>query len=361
MAVAIHIMNELRPSGMEKMLESSFQSWQEHGWEIVIVGSGAQHPFAQSLQRLGYRVIIIPRIKSLSGILELVKIIRQNKSDIIHNHSESFHGFIALISWFASRKTPIVRTIHNCFQFGGIVKQKRKIQHLLETLVGVVRVSPSRDVQLNERNNYNVSSHLIENWIDYNKIDQVALKNKVMSRNKNLLVSMVGNCNLIKDHPFALEVISNFNEIEVFHVGELSRATNKELSILSNLNHDGKLLHNGPSDRVLEIFAQSDLHIISSLHEGMPLVIAESVVLGIETWIRDAPGVQWARHLPGVRFFATQTELRLMLSQKLKTNFALSRISHFRTEEAKRFSPSRGIQQYTSLYNSLISKNVKES
>jgi hypothetical protein len=90
----------------------------------------------------------------------------------------------------------------------------------------------------------------------------------------------------------------------------------------------------------------------------MGLVIAESVVLGIETWIRDVPGVQWARGLPGVRFFETQSDLRFMISEKLKTDFAISRISHIRTEEAERFSPSRGVQQYTNLYHSLIAKKV---
>jgi glycosyltransferase involved in cell wall biosynthesis len=153
-------------------------------------------------------------------------------------------------------------------------------------------------------------------------------------------------------------VISNFKEIEVFHIGDQSLITNEELSILNTLNDDGKLLWNAPSNSVLEIFSHSDLHILSSLHEGMGLVIAESVVLGIETWIRDVPGVQWARGLPGVRFFETQSDLRFMISEKLKTNFAESRIINIRSEEAERFSPSRGVQQYTSLYNSLIANKV---
>jgi len=359
-AVAIHIMNELRPSGMEKMFESSFQNWQEHGWEIIIVGSGSEHPFAQSLRNVGYRVILIPKMKSLRGFLQLISILRRGKSDIVHNHSESLHGLISLISWLSSRKSPIVRTIHNCFQFSGVTKQKRNIQHFMETCVGVARVSAGSDVQLNEKKNWKVSSHVIENWIDIKKIKEIVLENDEINKNENLLVSMVGNCSVIKDHEFALEVLSSFKEIQVHHIGHQSQITNEELSILSVLNDDGRLLSDGPTDRVLEIFSHSDIHILSSRHEGMPLVVAESVVLGIETWIRDVPGVQWARGLPGVRFFETQSDLRFMISEKLKTNFAESRISHIRTEEAERFSPSRGVAQYTGLYNSLIAKKIRK-
>jgi len=356
MALAIHIMNELKPSGMEKMFESSFDCWQKRGWEIIIVGSGSQHPFAQSLRNVGYRVILIPKLKSVSGIIQLISVLRRNKSEIVHNHSESMHGFISVISWLFSQKSPIVRTIHNCFQFNGIAKQTRKIQHFMETRVGVARVSPSADVQLNERNNWKVYSDVIENWIDIERIKALDLKNNKMNKNEHLLISIVGNCNIIKDHSFALEVISDFNEIEVFHIGQQSQITNEELSILSILNDKSKLLWNGPSDRVLEIFSYSDVHILSSIHEGFGLVVAESVVLGIDTWIRDVPGVQWARGLPGVKFFETQSDLRRLISEKIETNFVVSRDSHIRNEEAERFSPARGVRQYTDLYYSLIAK-----
>jgi hypothetical protein len=100
----------------------------------------------------------------------------------------------------------------------------------------------------------------------------------------------------------------------------------------------------------------SDLHILPSLHEGMGLVIAESVVSGVETWIRDVPGVQWARGLPGIRYFTTQSELRKMISEKLNYNFRQGQHFSKLNNESERFNPARGVREYTELYETLMKK-----
>ena len=357
MPIAIHIMGELRPSGMEKMFESSNEYWTNLGWELIVVGCGKHHPFAQSLKTAGYKVFIISKIKSLTGMISLIKLMRKNSPDIIHNHSEAFHGFISLTSRFFFPKTPIVRTIHNCFQFNGFDKIKRNIQHVMETISGVIRVSPSVDVQNNELVNWNVTSIVIENWIDVDRINEIGSRKTSFEKKKQLLISIIGNCSDIKNHDFALEVLSEFEDLRIFHIGRQAQITNKELSLLSSLHREGKLLHDGPLDSALEKIAMSDLHILPSLHEGMGLVIAESVVSGVETWIRDVPGVQWARGLPGVRYFTTQSELREMISEKLNYNFRQGQNFSKLIHESERFNPARGVREYIELYESLMKKN----
>jgi hypothetical protein len=261
-----------------------------------------------------------------------------------------------LISRIVSPKTPIVRTIHNCFQFSGKEKFKRNIQNFMEAKSKVYRVSPSLDVMENEFKLWNVCSQIIENWVDLEGIEKAKKKQKKMEKSGNLIVTLVGNCSPIKNHEFALNVISRFEEIQVFHIGEQSRITADERNLLNSLKLRGALLHDGPSAHVFDFFCLSDVHILSSVHEGMGLVIAESIVLGIETWIKDVPGVQWAKELPGVRFFESQLQLQQMIEEKLQSDFYNRILPEVDSRDLNRFSPNRGVFEYTSLYNSLISR-----
>jgi glycosyltransferase involved in cell wall biosynthesis len=351
---ALHVLNELRPSGMERMLESSASLWHKHGWRLILVGAGSQHTFAEELRIAGYEVILLPKIKSIKGLVQLAILIRGAKPDVIHNHSESCHGFISLLSRCVSPRTPIVRTIHNCFKFSGRARIQRFIQHYLENLSKVFRVSVGSDVQLNERENWNTSSTIVENWMDTSKIQEFRSYHHFDTKSKLLRICLVGNCSPIKDHAFALKIINEFDQIELLHIGENSGMDQEERNLIGLIQERGQLLHNGPTNKVLEFFKESDLHIISSTNEGAAVVVIESVVLGIETWVRDAPGLRWAFDLPGIRVFRTQAELRKLLSERLLIDENKKTTVEIRAKEMERFSPHRGVFEYTQIYNSLL-------
>ena len=354
MLVALHVLNELRPSGMEKMLESSSALWPREGWKVVLVGTGLHHTFVEELRVAGYEVFLLPKIKSIKGFMQLASLIRSVKPDVLHNHSESCHGLISLMSRCTRPRTPIVRTIHNCFKFSGRVRVQRILQHYLESFCGVFRVSVSSDVQFNERSEWKVSSTVIENWMDPKRVDELHFQDFLEVHRESLRVCVVGNCSSIKDHAFALQVINEFDQIELVHIGESAGMEQTEKILLDSIEQRGRLLHDGPTDKVLGFFKDSDLHIICSKHEGAGVVVIESVVLGLETWVRDVPGLRWAFGLPGVRVFRSQEELRQMLSEKLSTNYIKRTSNEIRIKEMERFSPQRGVLEYTKVYMRLL-------
>lgn len=354
---ALHVLNELRPSGMEKMLESSSTLWPNEDWRLVLVGTGSQHTFAEELRNAGYDVFLLPKVKSIKGLMQLAILIRAVKPDVIHNHSESCHGFIALLSRCVSSRTPIIRTIHNCFRFSGRVRVQRIFQHKLESLCGVFRVSVSSDVQLNEKQHWNVSSRIVENWMDIAKVKASSSENFFDPNRKLLRICLVGNCSPIKNHSYALQVINEFEKIELLHIGENSGMDQEEKTLLETMQQRGSLLHNGPTNKVLEFFKESDLHIICSTHEGAGVVVIESIVLGMETWVRDVPGLRWSFDLPGVRVFKTQAELRRLLIERLLSVSSKGITAENRGKEMRRFSPSRGVLEYKQIYGSLLGQS----
>jgi hypothetical protein len=218
----------------------------------------------------------------------------------------------------------------------------------------VFRVSCSTDVQLNEEENWHVSSRVIENWIDTAKVRDFVSQNVPVKSADSLRVCLVGNCSPVKDHKFALQVLEEFEQIEILHVGENAGMDDDERKILKSMDSCGRLMHNGPTDKIFQLFRDSDLHIICSTNEGAPVVVIESVVLGIETWVRDVPGLRWAFDLPGVSVFKNQIELRQMLVNKLNFDFNHKSNPELRLRELERFSANRGVIEYAQIYLHLL-------
>jgi hypothetical protein len=190
--------------------------------------------------------------------------------------------------------------------------------------------------------------------MDPKRVDELHFQDFLEVHRESLRVCVVGNCSSIKDHAFALQVINEFDQIELVHIGESAGMEQTEKILLDSIEQRGRLLHDGPTDKVLGFFKDSDLHIICSKHEGAGVVVIESVVLGLETWVRDVPGLRWAFGLPGVRVFRSQEELRQMLSEKLSTNYIKRTSNEIRIKEMERFSPQRGVLEYTKVYMRLL-------
>jgi hypothetical protein len=354
---ALHILNDLKPSGMEKMLECSMNEWGKNNWEIVILGSGKNHTFANNLKDAGYEIILIENMKSLAGMLQFIKLVFSRNFDLFHNHSEALHGPISIILKFIRPRVPIIRTIHNCFIFSGKDFIRRNIQNKIEAFAGTQLVSCSVDVKHNESTLWKRNTKLIENWVDTETISTYKNQKPTKSFSETPVYTIVGNCSAIKNHEFALQILNEFDGFELYHLGEQSKISELEKRYLDELNKRFILKANGPSNEVLSIFKSSDVHIICSTHEGWGLVIAESILLGIETWVREVPGTNWSVGLPGVKTFQTQSELRLLIQnfQELKSRKQRTATTDF--VDVYRFSAERGVGEYTNLYNECLTRS----
>lgn len=349
--VVLHIMGPLRFSGMERMFLSSATIWEQGGWSPIIVGQGKEHPFAQKLIDAGYSLKFVRTLRSFFGLLDLVKVLFKTRPSVVHIHTESMNGAVAILIRVFMPRMRIIRTIHSDFVFTGFAKRKRQIQHSLSKLAGVIHISVSSYVAFNELNNYGINSRIIENWISD---DFFVISEKVMRvHSDRILLGIVGNCSEIKNHSVVLDAVKRIPNISLIHLGDSEKASKLEKILLEDLENSDQILSIGVREDIANTLRSCDLFAMPSLREGFGVALAEALALGIPCLISNTEGLSWARGLPGVEIVEKHEDwievLKNMNSAKIA---ALQSEAELNREKYRiRFGPERGVQEYIEVYS----------
>jgi len=345
----LHIMSQLYPSGMERMLYSSSSLWKTHGIDVTILGTGVKHPYAQTLADAGYHVHTLGELRTIPAFLELFAYIRRNDFKLIHNHNESLHGIIGLIVKIANPRSYFVHSVHSIYHFSGWNRMKRRINHALVRALHGVFISPSAEVQEFESKYWGTKSILVENWVDVPMITELRNKKSIKPNDGFVFIGLIGNCSEIKCHELALKALEWIDEIKVHHVGDIQNATPLERALVLQFEKDSRIQMHGNVASAVEIMTFCDALIVSSVVEGFSLVIAEGLILGLPIFVRNVSGVQWSRNLQGVVFFQDGQELTHKLNEFLDSPWNYSSNNEMQEFEF-RFAPIRGVEQLVNIY-----------
>lgn len=334
----VHLLGPLQASGMERMLVSAAPHWQAAGLDATVIGQGTWHPYASELENAGYRIEIFPR-----GILaeprRFVAVVRQSGASVVHIHAEARYLLTAVLSaWAVRSRRRNVRTVHNVFLASGWWGLKRRLQALAgDRFVGEI-VAPSTDVARNERRFWR-QPRVIYNWVDdsFYKVPEVARARRT--------AIVVGNCSSIKNHELALEAAREA-EWRLIHIGDERTIPAHEAELLDALVAEGHASRLGRADP-RDAMAAATVLLMPSIHEGMGVVVAEALVLGMPVILADVPGLRWAAGQPGVSLVSLHKPEWVRALHAVATGgSSLSDTTRARID----FSAARGAREYAALY-----------
>ena len=338
----VHLLGGLYPSGMERMLASAVGEFADQDIRGVIIGQGPAHPFHSALIDAGYLVHIIPHIRSLSGQMKLRRILRSERPDVIHIHTES--AFLpAVLCARLAITAPIVRTIHSVFRPKGRALISRRVQSYLADKLVACFVSPSPDVAHNEAE-WGRHSQLIYNWVSSEYI-AAGLNESSPSRDSRVAV-LVGNCAQVKNHEMALRHLLDMGYC-VAHHGDESHASAEEVDMLDELAVAGRLLYRGSGAPIASLL-RSGVFVLPSLHEGMSVALAEAISMRTPCLVADSTGLAWAKGLDGVQHIPLENQDDWAAALP-KTGY----VPVTGLEAAPDLSAKRGAADYAHLYRTL--------
>lgn len=347
----VHLMGSLRPSGMERMFLSAAAHFQASGLESTIVGQGTIHPFAPQLVDAGFRVESIPSLKTSAGAKAWFALLRSERPDVIHIHTEGAFIVSVLTAKGALPSTPIVRTIHNVFAPSGKARLSRKLQGFAADRAVSRFIAVSPDVQDNEES-FGRNSRLIFNWVD-DKFFAVRDFRAENGRAATPSAVIVGNSSAIKNQGLALRAVQR-SSLKLYFHGDESGATSEEVCILNALEAEGRLLHRGIADPSTSL-ALGSVFLLPSRHEGMPIALSEALVAGVPAVVNDAPGMQWAKEFPNVS---------VVPDSQADWDAAVSKVTGIGGRSLRDvpdlpvdLSSSRGAREYVDMYEGLVHKN----
>lgn len=300
----MHLMGSLRPSGMERMFLSAAPYLADLGVQSTIIGQGEHHTFVPELALAGYRVTTIASLRTPRGVRDWFRVIRSERPDIVHIHTEgAFASSVQGARW-ASAEVPVVRTVHNVFAPSGKARLSRVLQGRMSDpwVSDFIAVSP--DVQDNERR-FNRECRLILNWVD----DKFFAARGLRAGNETARPSavIVGNPSPIKNHLVALRAVKKAG-CDLYYHGDEAIASAEEKSILDELAAAGRIRYRGVGDPTTSL-KHASVFLLPSKHEGMPIALSEALVVGVPAIVNDVPGVQWARDFPNVHVVGEEQDV----------------------------------------------------
>ena len=294
----LHILGELRPSGMERMLVSGAASFADLDVIGHVLGVGTHHPYESELRAAGYSVSTTGEAMWGAGGQDfLQRVFSEVRPDVVHLHTEGNYLRNVLAIKRADRKMPIIRTVHNVFAARGAWFVRRFIQAAAADRLVAAVVVPSHDVAMNEKR-FGRAVRIIYNWVDGHFFQLAAARASEGPPGSRAPVVIVGNCSWIKNHNLVLEA-ALLGRLRVAHVGSEEHAEPSERRLLEELEHAGLLMCRGPGDPSAALLAGS-VFAMPSLNEGMPVALAEALVVGLPAVVADAPGLRWSASQPGV-------------------------------------------------------------
>ena len=152
----------------------------------------------------------------------------------------------------------------------------------------------------NEREKWGLTCQVIENWVADEFVRDLDIDGPSPTPEAPLRVAIVGNCAEVKNHQVVLRASRGLPRVTVVHVGGSSAATEEEQALVRRLEGESRLEMMGARTDVAHILQDSQIFAMPSLHEGMPVALAEALCIGLPCIISDAPGLQWAAPDPGV-------------------------------------------------------------
>ena len=294
----LHIMNELRPSGAEIMLELAAPVWMNLGCELHLLAlADTPGPQAERLKAAGWKVSHVSRGNgTLKMISRIIKAIRAMRPDVVHLHQEGKSLPLCFAVWRAG--VPMLRTVHNNFPFTGGLRLRKNLERKLCRLMGSQHIAISPSVKANELSRFHNPCELCWNWFDAGGFrppvngERQAARDRLGIPQDRMAVISVGNGSDIKNYRAIVEALAtlgkhkqHYYQIGNPHPQGLDEKLANELGVAEHVHFIG------PRKDILDWLWACDLYLMPSIFEGYGLAAVEALAAGCECIFADCPGL----------------------------------------------------------------------
>lgn len=349
----IHVIQSLVIHGAEKMLVDMALYQKKAGHDITVVSQYARwgNMYEEMLERAGIRVVYFgkPVGFNLRHMAELTKFIKKEEPDVVHTH---LHAAIYLIPYYiCNKKCAKIHTVHSVatYEFGMV---HRMMQRFAYAFLGEVPVSICKSVQETMKREY---KSLKNPPIIYNSIVRSEF-DLPRSEHKNFVLINVASHTDVKNQSLLLnafaKAVTKNNNIRLRLVGDgpnrrkLENQADdlgiKEFVEFLGIRHD-----------VPHLLSKSDVFILSSDTEGLPLSILEALAAGLPIISTDVSGSKdiitdsESGFIVPVGNCDEMAEKILLLAENKELT---SRISQYNKEYSKEFDFDVMNRKYIDLY-----------
>lgn len=299
----LHILNEINFSGAEVMLSSAAPIFKKNGFELHALSTGNNiGNYSEVLEKAGYKIHHIKFGKNPKYFFDIYKLLKKERFDVVHIHPERAFVWHALVAKICRVKI-IVRSVHNIFNFKGILKLKKYLARWFARKVLKVKFhSISDSVEIIEKENFGNPTVKIYNWIEENKFyplnsleEKKELRKQIGVGEDKFIIISVGSCNAVKRHYAIIEalakILEKVDDVVYIHLGN-GELLNNEKELAQKLGINNNIIFAGQKENVRDYLAASDLFIMVSEYEGLSIASLEAMFCGLPLIVTDTYGLR---------------------------------------------------------------------
>lgn len=263
----------------------------------VHLATGSLGSLTESVSHLGINVHLIPNLtrsiqlfSDLQAVNECTSLIRKIQPDIIHAHSSKAGVVARLAGWIC--RVPTIFTAHGWGFTHGTPKLRRIIALVTEKLFALLTtklicVSES-DRHLAIRHGVGTQNSLIT---IHNGIANIPVPTANPSQQPPRLI-MVARFNEQKDQSTLLKAIAQLNN-HSFHLDLVGSGSSLESckTLANSLGVADRVSFLGDRTDVPNLLAQSQIFILSTHYEGLPISILEAMRAGLPVVATSVNGI----------------------------------------------------------------------
>lgn len=289
----IQVMPAFALAGAEIMCENLVYEMQKNGIEVVVVSLFDYHsPITARLEKNGIRMIYLNKKPGFdfSIIRKLVKIFKQEKTDVIHTHL-----YLTVYAIPAAILAGVKKRVHTLHSLAG--KENGRLGRFFNKcffkINKVVPVALSPLVQESISKEYGIKKEKIPvvfNGIDLSK----CLEKQDYTLGEKITILHIGRFMEPKNHLGLIEAFCAFyakhpnSRLQLIGDGE-KRETIEKTVVDRGLSNAVEFL--GLQDNVYGYLHNADIFILPSLYEGIPMTLVEAMGTGLPIVATNVGGI----------------------------------------------------------------------
>lgn len=359
----LHVINNLGTGGAEKLLLDTIPLFNQRGCEVdLLLIDGMDYPYLKKLKEMNICKIYSLDAKFLYNPLIIFKIIPfLNSYELLHVHLFPAQYWVVFAKLFSFSKIKLVFTEHST--------ANRRMKNIFFKIIDKqIYKFYNRVVCISEEVRYILKYHanlknkklvVVENGININLFNEASLVQKKdihddLSESDVLLIQVAG-FRYQKDQPTTIKSLQYLPEnFKLLLVGDGEFRIVLE-KLVKDLKLERRVFFLGIRLDVPELMKSSDVVVISSHWEGMPLSVIEGMAVRKPIVASNVAGVYELVNDVGVLFEkGNEKELAIEIKKLLNNANYYKKVAEAGFEKAKLYDINTMIEKQINLYKELL-------
>lgn len=256
---------------------------------ICIYGESQNNRLENSIVNKGVKIKYIGKSKgfSISAVYKLWKELSSYQPTVVHTH---LSACVYCAPWILGHKVKMLHTIHSTPKYE-LIKPKKKIMSFMYRIGKAVPVAISKEIQYMMMEEYKLKNktELIYNPVDVDKFY------KDNERHEGICLVTAGRLSKEKNQKLLIDAIKvlcqEYKNLSLTILGdgplknELENYV-KDKGLIDIIHLEGNVAN------VEDYLSKSDIFVLSSTYEGLPLVILEAMAAKLPVISTDVGGIR---------------------------------------------------------------------